>query len=124
MDPKITRPTFRCNKCGTRYGRPEAWERCQRRAVLNDRGVRVGDVVRITAGRYAGRRASVFLVCVMGPTSLPGGEPDEFWHTVGLYVLVQPGHVVKGVEAVPDEFLTFDEYEVLPNGGRRNQVAP
>jgi hypothetical protein len=122
MTSEIERPTFRCSKCGTRYGRLEQWERCVRRPVLNDRGVKVGDVVRVTRGRFAGRRASVFLVNVMAPSSLPYGEPDEYWHTVGVYVLIQPGKPVEGANYVPDEFLTWDEYETLPNGGRAKAV--
>lgn len=104
---------FRCATCGAEYRADWMARKCLERPVQHDRGVRVGDWVRVKAGKHRGLVARVERVRVV-----TGGFSwwmwGRYWHTVALDVLIRVQHGKKGerTNGVPD-VLMFDEYEVV-----------
>lgn len=101
----ITVQKFRCAKCRTVYDTQANAERCASRPISQDRGVKVGDVVRITRGDGTGLLAKVDHVMVFNQ-AWGRYAWDRYWHTVGLSA--------KLIDHPGSRTLTFDHYEVLP----------
>lgn len=100
---------YKCQTCGKVYDRLENAEECEKRPVSQDKGVKVGDVVKITAGDGAGLTATVESVFVID-REWGHYAWERYWHTVALTAKVNGsyGH----------RMLTFDNYETLvPNTG-------
>jgi hypothetical protein len=99
---QITR--YKCGTCGSVYDASESAELCDSKPVTQDRGVKVGDVVRITAGDGSGGLATVEQVYVL---SRDWGHYawERYWHTVALNAKLNRGY--------GHRMLTFDSYEVV-----------
>jgi hypothetical protein len=99
---------YQCATCGTVYDTKEQASTCESRPVQQDKGVKIGDVVRITNGDGTGQRAVVTRRVII---SRDWGHYawERYWHTVAL-----DAHF-EGREALC-RFLTFDSYEVIPHG--------
>jgi hypothetical protein len=112
MESKSPTP-HRCPTCGAEYRTQWLADKCQSRPVLHDRGVRVGDWVRVKTGKHKGLVARV-----EGVRIVTGGFTwwmwGRYWHTVALDVLIriQQGKRGERTNGVPD-VLMFDEYEVV-----------
>jgi hypothetical protein len=96
---------YRCATCQHVYDTEEGAKACESRPVRQDRGVKVGDVVRIIAGDSTGRTATVESVYVVD-REWGHYAWERYWHTVALAAKVNDswGH----------RTLTFDSYETLP----------
>jgi hypothetical protein len=99
---QITR--YVCEICGTEYSDAEKAKKCESRSVQYERGVKIGDVVRITAGEGQGKFLKVTSV---GIANMDWGhyQWERYWHTV--YV---SGDVINYWGS---RLLTFDSYEVV-----------
>lgn len=99
----ITR--YQCATCGTVYDTEKQANACEGRPISQDKGVKVGDMVRITSGDGTGQRAVVKSLSIV---SRDWGHYawERYWHTVALDVRFE-GHEALG------RFLTFDSYEPI-----------
>jgi signal peptidase I len=93
---------FRCTTCKHVYDSKEGADRCESKPITQDRGVKVGDVVRITAGDGTGKTATVESVYVVD-REWGHYAWERYWHTIALTAKVNDnyGHRV----------LVFDSYE-------------
>ena len=100
----VTIERFKCPTCGATYGERHLAELCAARPVSQDRGVKVGDTVRITGGDGAGGTATVERISVLG-RDWGHYAWERYWHTVALHAKVNGswGH----------RMLTFDNYELI-----------
>ena len=92
---------YKCSTCGAVYDTEKGAQDCEARKVTHDRGVKIGDIVRITRGDGVGHTGTVERVYVL--TKDWGHYAwEQYWHTVALEVRVNGswGH----------RMLTFDDY--------------
>lgn len=92
---------YLCDVCGRKYDTPHEAEKCESIPVREDKGVKVGDIIRITAGEGRGRMACVTDVKVHEP----GWGPPAYDHTV--FVLADV------IDSWGSRQLSFDSYEVV-----------
>lgn len=99
---QITR--YKCETCGKAYDDKGSAEKCESRPVQQDRGVKIGDTVKITGGEGAGNTATVERIYVID-REWGHYAWERYWHTVALEAKVNGsyGHRI----------LTFDNYEVI-----------
>lgn len=99
---QITR--YKCKTCGHVYDSEEAADRCESRPVREDRGVKVGDTVLITAGDGEGMKAKVESIYIV---DMEWGHYawERYWHTVAL--------TAKVIDSWGHRTLTFDSYKVI-----------
>jgi hypothetical protein len=93
---------YQCEICQRLYNTEGEAAECEARPVVHDRGVKVGDTVRITRGSGAGEKALVSRIGVHEP----GWGPAQYDHSVFLV-----GDVINSWGS---RQLSFDSYEVLP----------
>lgn len=99
---KVVITKYECEICGTQYETQESAIACEAIPIQHDRGVKVGDLVRITAGDGTGQFCKVEKVCI----HQPGWGPKQYDHSVYL-----TGQVV---DSWGHRQLSFNSYEVLP----------
>ena len=92
---------YQCEVCGRVYDDKEDAARCETKPVQNNKGVKVGDVVRITRGSGAGQLAKVTAITVHER----GWGPAIYDHSVAL--------LADGIDSWGSRLLTFDSYEVV-----------
>jgi hypothetical protein len=92
---------YQCEVCGRVYDDKEDAARCETKPVQNDKGVKVGDVVRITRGSGAGHLAKVTAITVHER----GWGPAIYDHSVALIADV--------IDSWGSRLLAFDSYEVV-----------
>ena len=92
---------YECEVCGRAYRDKEDAATCEAKPVQNDKGVKVGDVVRITSGSGAGQFAKVTAITVQER----GWGPAIYDHSVALIADV--------IGSLGSRLLTFDSYEVV-----------
>lgn len=95
------RSYYVCEVCGHRYDNPDRAAKCESIPLKHDRGVKVGDTVRITKGDGSGSLARVTAVHVHEP----GWGPPQYDHSVFLQADV--------VDSWGSRQLSFDSYEVV-----------
>lgn len=95
---------YQCEICNRQYNTEAQALECEARPVVHDRGVKVGDTVRITGGDGAGQLCRVTAVLVHEP----GWGPPEYDHSVFLQ-----GDVI---DSWGSRQLSFKSYEVLNHG--------
>jgi hypothetical protein len=95
---------YQCEICRCIYDLPAEAEECESRPVSQDKGVKVGDRVRITRGEGAGHLCEITSVYVLD-RAWGHHAWDRYWHTVCV-----SGRVV---DWYGSRMLTFDSYEVL-----------
>lgn len=95
--------SFECSICHTKYPTLKEAENCESRPVSQDRGVKVGDLVRVTMGDGKGQLAKVTKTFVY---SKDWGHYawERYWHTVGITADL--------IESWGSRQLAFDSYEV------------
>ncbi len=95
---------YQCETCKTIYHHECEALRCESRAVSQDRGVKIGDRVRITGGDGKGNLCEVESVSII---NMGWGHhfADRYWHTIAV-----SGKVI---DSWGSRFLTHDDYEVL-----------
>lgn len=98
----LVKTEYQCEVCEAKYNSEGNALACEAMPVKHDRGVKVGDTVRITAGEGTGSLCKVTGVHVHSP----GWGPKDYDHTVFL-----TGDVVGGWGS---RQLSFNSYEVLP----------
>lgn len=101
---KCTITTYQCEVCGKDFSDPGEAAACEARPVTHDRGVSVGDIVRVTTGDGSGQCARVTGLFVISP----GWGPSRYDHSRAI--------VADMVDSWGSRMLTFDSYEVLGEG--------
>lgn len=92
---------YECEVCGAKYNDEKDALHCEQMPVEHDKGVKVGDLVRIISGDGSGSLARVTRVLVHEP----GWGPARYAHTVFLQADV--------VDSWGSRQLSFDSYEVV-----------
>jgi hypothetical protein len=93
---------YQCEVCGAKYNSKGNALACEAVPVKHDKGVKVGDLVRITAGDGTGSLCKVTSIHIREP----GWGPKDYDHTVFVC-----GDVV---DSWGSRQLSFNSYEVLP----------
>ena len=91
-----------CEICGGTYETAQAALLCETRPVSQDKGVKVGDIVLVTAGEGAGIKAKVTRVSVCSRLYSHYAW-ERYWHTVAVTADL--------VDHFGSRFLMFDNYE-------------
>lgn len=98
---------FKCEICGHSYDTADDALSCEARPVLQSKGAKVGDRVRVLTGEGVGKEATVDSVLVFD--KYWGHHAwDRYWHTEG---------VTAKMDDWGNRLLTFDAYELI--GGAR-----
>ena len=94
-----------CEKCEESYSTEEAALECESRPISHDKGVKVGDVVKVTRGEGTGEFAKVVKI---GVASMGYGHYlwERYWHTV----MINRADLINGFGS---RALMFDDYEVV-----------
>jgi hypothetical protein len=93
---------FVCEICLSKYSTKESAELCESRPVTEDRGVKVGDVVRIRTGEGEGHFAKVTRLHIIDK-DWGHYYANRYWHTVAVTADLIDGWGTRT--------LTFDSYE-------------
>jgi hypothetical protein len=98
----ITR--YSCHTCKQVYDDRASADLCESRPIIEDRGVKVGDLVLITGGDGAGKKARVETVYIVDK-DWGHYAWERYWHTVALTAKVEDswGH----------RMLVFDQYKTI-----------
>lgn len=94
--------TYQCEVCGEMYSSQAEAMICESQPLREDKGVQVGDTVRITAGDGAGQLAVVTHRYVLNK-DWGHYQYARYWHTVAVNA------DIKG--SGWSRMLTFDQYE-------------
>lgn len=96
---------YRCRTCRHVFTSQSSADACEGKPVTYDRGVKVGDKVRITDGDGKGSTATVECIHIID-REWGHYAWERYWHTVALTAKVDNsyGH----------RMLTFDNYVVMP----------
>jgi len=97
------RTYYICDICGSSYYTEEQCLLCESKPKTHDKGVRVGDVVKVTAGDGSGKFAQVTDVGVCDK-EYGHYQWEKYWHTVYLHA--------KLIDDVGSRMLLFDSYDV------------
>lgn len=99
----ITKTFYKCSTCGHQYSTEEEALSCESKAVSQDKGVRVGDKIKITAGQGTGELATVKSILTFD--KYWGHYAwERYWHTIGL---------TANLDSWGSRLLTYDSYEPL-----------
>lgn len=98
----ITKTEYRCDLCGAEYQTEDSARVCESRPVSEDKGVQVGDTVRVLTGDGAGQLATVKSRTVID-REWGHYAWERYWHTVGILADMK--------DSYGSRFLTFDSYE-------------
>lgn len=96
--------TYTCTKCEHAYPTLEEAEECESRQITHDKGVKVGDIVRITQGDGKGQKAKVTDINIIDK-NWGHYAWERYWHTVSV--------TAELIEDWGARHLTFDSYEVI-----------
>jgi hypothetical protein len=98
---------YACEICGEEYGTEKEAIECESKPISEDKGVKVGDIVRITGGDGKGKEAKVTRVYIIDK-DWGHYSWKRYWHTVALNADI--------INHWGSRMLTFDQYELLtPN---------
>ena len=101
---KVRIEKFKCEICGELYATKKEALSCESRPILQDKGVKVGDVILITKGEGAGSKGKVTDTMIYD--KYWGHYAHErYWHTIGLCADIIGGWGSRQ--------LTFDSYETI-----------
>jgi len=100
---EITRKYYACEICRQLYDCKEEALECESKPISQDKGIKVGDKVRITQGEGKGQVAIVTDIYV---TDKEWGHyaRERYWHTIKLCAKLSNGC---------SRILTFDSYQCL-----------
>lgn len=85
MVEKLYLIKYRCGVCGEAYNNETRANECESRPITDDKGVKVGDVVIITAGEGKGEKA-VVKNRIIFDREWGHYMWERYWHSVGLAV--------------------------------------
>ena len=74
---------FKCSICGELYGSEAEAKKCESRPKIEDKGVKIGDIIKIIKGEGAGSRGKVKEIFIYDK-SWGHYEWERYWHTVGI----------------------------------------
>lgn len=93
---------YKCDACGYEYGTKEACLECEKVPISEDKGVKVGDIVLVTAGQGGGCQAKVESVHVISND----WGPKYYHHTIAVNA--------KLIGGLPgNRYLCFTDYKVI-----------
>ena len=101
----IEKKFYKCEICGSEYTTQKEALGCEARPLKQDKGVKKGDIITITKGDGAGKKAKVTRVFVYDK-EWGHYAWERYWHTVGLSA------DLIGKDTWGSRQLTFDDYEV------------
>ena len=95
---------YQCEVCGEKYETRKRAEKCESKPVTQDKGARVGSIVRVLSGDGTGGLAKVTDVYVL---SMEWGHYawERYWHTVAVNADL--------VSDLGSRMLTFDSYKIM-----------
>ena len=99
---------YMCEVCKQIYSTITQANICEQRPIREDKGVKVGDTVKITNGAGTGELAKVTKVYVVDP-EWGHYAADRYAHTVAL---------IADLYSYGTRVLTYDSYEVLPKSNK------
>jgi len=99
----ITKQFYQCEVCNEQYNTSGEAIKCEKRPVTKDKGVKVGDRVKVTIGEGTGESALVTQINIL---SKDYGHYlwRKYWHTVALIVDFDNGGTRN---------ILFDTYETI-----------
>lgn len=100
----LTITKYQCETCGSMYDKEDAAKACEAIPRIYDKGVKIGDLVRITSGDGTGLKCKVDSIRVLEPS----WGPKRYAHSV-----VVSGEVVGSWGS---RMLTWDAYEIIEGG--------
>ena len=103
IETKMT-TTYICKKCDSRYEKKENAFRCEQKPITQDKGVKVGDTVKVTYGDGKGDLARVTKVYICNDKEGHYAW-EKYWHTVAL--------VAEFLDGIGTRVLHYDWYEVV-----------
>lgn len=101
----VTLILYQCEICKQAYETEIEAKRCESVPITQDKGVKVGDKVRILYGDGAGKILLVENLHIVN-RSYGHNYYERYWHTVAL-----SGEILD--ERGGNRYLTWDQYEVL-----------
>lgn len=101
---EVTYTKYRCEVCGATFDNAEAALECEAQPVMQDKGVKPGDRVKVLTGDGRGMIAVVDKVYPLS-RAVVHHMWRRYWHTVAITVEFSDRTM---------RWCTFDEYEVLP----------
>jgi hypothetical protein len=96
--------TFQCELCQTVYRTEAEAKRCESVPVHEDKGAKVGDIVRVLTGEGKGELAKVTRRTVIDK-DWGHYAAKRYWHTVAVDANL--------INSWGSRFLTFDAYEAV-----------
>lgn len=103
---EIGKIEYQCEVCGQTYEESAAAEKCESKAVSKNRGVKVGDRVKIINGDSSGSFAKVTRIGIFD-YEWGNSCADRYHHTIYLIADV--------IGSFGTRMLPFDSYEVVNN---------
>lgn len=94
---------FKCSLCSTTYSTKKEALSCEGKSVTQNKGVKIGDIITITAGDGCGRLAKVTKVGVIDK-SWGHHAWKTYWHTVYVNADI--------LGSFGSRMLTFDSYKI------------
>lgn len=101
---KIVKEEYQCDTCKAVYSREDMAIECEKHPVTEDKGVKVGDKVKITNGQGAGSLGLVTKVFVIDK-DWGHYAWKQYWHTIGIIVDV--------IGSYGSRLLTYTDYETI-----------
>jgi len=95
---------YKCDKCGHAYSDEKEALECESKEISQDKGVKIGDIVLITNGGGAGKKAKVKEIIIFDK-NWGHYAWKVYWHTVGITADILGEYGAR--------LLTFDSYEVV-----------
>lgn len=109
---EFTVTKYRCETCGAVYESAAEAKSCEAKQVTQDKGVKIGDTVRIVRGE--GQGLAKVTAKIVYSKEWGHYAWKRYWHTVGLTA------DCLGDGAWGSRQLTFDDYEVVPLESRKD----
>ncbi len=99
---QITTLSYACDICGEQFSAEVDALECEARPISQSKGVKVGDIVKITKGEGQGRGevTKVFII----KKSWGEWSWKIYWHTEAI--------TAKCLDSYGERLLTFDDYEI------------
>lgn len=95
---------YQCKKCKKEYKEKDEAISCEKKEITEDRGVKIGDIVKVTGGEGSGGCGKVTRVNVINKY-WGHHEWARYWHTIAIEVDL--------INDIGSRFLTFDNYETI-----------
>lgn len=104
MKTIITQPKYQCEICQKIYDHEAQAIKCESRPIQHDRGVKVGDIVKIINGDGKGEKAKVTRIGIFD-AEYGHYQADAYHHSVYL--------LADCIESFGSRQLAFTDYEIM-----------